>query len=334
LVYNSNTKEISYTSSSNLVNNNSSLLSSTNLTLGNISLGTSVVEQSPNAIAIGAQAGQQTQGSDSIAIGAFAGFSNQLLGSIAIGSLAGNEQQGVNSIAIGDNAGFSTQSDNAIAIGTDAGNMNQGVCAIAIGNDSGNINQGDYSIAIGYQSGHMDQASQSIVINATGQELDGATSGCYIAPIRGGVTGPQILYYQPETKEITYSSPKSFIIDHPIESEKYLVHACLEGPEAGVYYRGIGQILPSQKSTTIYLPEYVDALASNFTVQITRIMEEDQAEEDLSNLKTSLVKNHSFQVFGRPGKFFWHVYGQRGLFEIEPLKKNVNVKGNGPYKWI
>ena len=28
---------------------------------------------------------------------------------------------------------------------------------------------------------------------------------------------------------------KSFIIDHPTDPSKYLVHVCLEGPEAGVY---------------------------------------------------------------------------------------------------
>jgi hypothetical protein len=39
-----------------------------------------------------------------------------------------------------------------------------------------------------------------------------------------GATGPQ--------------GPKTFIIEHPIDTSKYLIHACLEGPEAGVYYRG------------------------------------------------------------------------------------------------
>jgi hypothetical protein len=328
LVYNTITKEISYTNASNLTaaigtgtgnsTGNStgiSALRSTNVALGE-NAGTT--NQSSNAIAIGAQAGNQIQGTESIAIGAFAGYSNQLLASIAIGPMSGNENQGVNAIAIGDNAGWDSQNDNAIAIGTDAGN----------------INQGSYSIAIGYQSGHTNQSSNSIIINATGEELDADTSGCFIAPIRGGITGPQVLYYQPETKEITYSSPKSFIIDHPLDKEKYLVHACLEGPEAGVYYRGTGEILPNQKFTIIHLPHYVQSFSKNFTIQTTRIIEDEERDEDFSNLKTSLVKNNSFKVFGTPGKFFWHVYGQRGTFDIEPHKKDVKVKGDGPYKWI
>ena len=316
LVYNTTTNEITYTASSNITGGIVSPFSS-----------------SLDSISVGRDAGQQLQGSDSIAIGTFAGYSNQLLGSIAIGSMSGNENQGVNAIAIGDNAGWSSQNDNTIAIGTDSGHMNQGQYAIAIGTESGSLDQGQYSIAIGYQSGLNDQHSNSIIINATGSELDTDVSGLFIAPIRGGITGPHVLYYEPQTKEITYSSPKSFIIDHPLNPEKYLVHACLEGPEAGVYYRGIGEILPNQKFTIIHLPHYVQSFSTNFTIQITRIIDDDR-DEDFSNLKTSLVKNNSFKVFGTPGKFFWHVYGQRGLFPIEPLKKEVNVKGDGPYKWI
>ena len=46
---------------------------------------------------------------------------------------------------------------------------------------------------------------------------------------------------------------KSFIIDHPDDSSKYLVHVCLEGPEAAVYYRGKGEIT-NNNSVVIYLP--------------------------------------------------------------------------------
>lgn len=38
---------------------------------------------------------------------------------------------------------------------------------------------------------------------------------------------------------MTYStSTKTFVIDHPIVPQSYLVHTCLYGSEAGVYYRG------------------------------------------------------------------------------------------------
>jgi len=44
---------------------------------------------------------------------------------------------------------------------------------------------------------------------------------------------------------------KTFIINHPLDDSKYLVHACLEGPEAGIYYRGDGEIT-NNESTYYY----------------------------------------------------------------------------------
>jgi hypothetical protein len=35
-----------------------------------------------------------------------------------------------------------------------------------------------------------------------------------------------------------------------------------------------------------------------------------------------------------PVKFYWHVYAKRHDIEVEPLKYQINVKGDGPYKWI
>jgi hypothetical protein len=76
--------------------------------------------------------------------------------------------------------------------------------------------------------------------------------------------------YDESTKQLGYHSTKTFIIDHPIDSDKYLVHTCLEGPEAGVYYRGIGKISNS-KSVEIELPHYASTIAYDFTVNITPI---------------------------------------------------------------
>jgi hypothetical protein len=124
---------------------------------------------------------------------------------------------------------------------------------------------------------------------------------------------------------------KTFVIDHPIDKNKYLVHACLEGPESGVYYRGEG-IISNNNFTTIELPNYVDKLASNFTVNITPIYHEN-AEENF-NLKCSRVVNNKFNVYGKNCSFFWLVYGKRLELDVEPYKSKINVKGDGPYTWI
>ena len=39
---------------------------------------------------------------------------------------------------------------------------------------------------------------------------------------------------------------KSFVIDHPLDSSKYLVHGCIEGAEAAVYYRGQAKLIDSK----------------------------------------------------------------------------------------
>ena len=121
---------------------------------------------------------------------------------------------------------------------------------------------------------------------------------------------------------------KSFIMDHPIDSNKYLVHVCLEGPEAGVYYRGKGEIT-NNEFTEIELPYYVNELACEFTIQITPIY-----CNKVVTLNSSEVENNKFMVYGENSKFYWVVYGKRYDIDVEPNKENVTIKGTGPYKYI
>jgi hypothetical protein len=207
----------------------------------------------------------------------------------------------------------------------------QGTNSIAIGNNAGKSNQGDYSIAIGYGAGNTNQLANSIVLNASGVILNTATqSAFYVNPIRVSTATTNVLVYSATSREITYNTSKTFVIDHPEDKDKYLVHACLEGPEAGVYYRGEGRIETDSYLTEITLPSYVKNIATNFTIQITPIgrnsslYTSSRLDEDLG----------TFVVFGKPGEFFWHVHGKRCSIVVEPLKNQVSVKGTGPYKWI
>jgi hypothetical protein len=119
------------------------------------------------------------------------------------------------------------------------------------------------------------------------------------------------------------------VIDHPEDNSKYLVHGCLEGPEAGVYYRGKGEIT-NGVSTLIELPEYVKYIATNLTLQVTGIYSGDSIKKYNS---TEIIDN-KFSVYGPNGTFFWIVYGTRMVFDVEPSKATSIVKGDGPYKWI
>jgi len=39
-------------------------------------------------------------------------------------------------------------------------------------------------------------------------------------------------------------------------------------------------------------------------------------------------------VYGENGDFFWTVHGKRFDIDIEPFKNSVELKGDGPYRWI
>ena len=108
----------------------------------------------------------------------------------------------------------------------------------------------------------------------------------------------------------------------------------MEGTEAGVYYRGEGEITDNF-SVKITLPEYVDVLAKNFTVHITPILDDDEdIPEWQRSYIASRVKQGTFTVHGTNGKFYWIVYGERQSVVVEPLKSDTTLHGDGPYRWL
>ncbi len=140
-----------------------------------------------------------------------------------------------------------------------------------------------------------------------------------------GPTGPAAVGQKGHTGP---TGSKSFIIDHPIDSEKYLVHTCLEGPEVGVYYRGMGEIA-NNLSVEIELPYYVSKLAYDFTLNLTPIY-----DGKIHILNTGKIENNKFTVYGDNCEFYWTVFGKRFDIDVEPNKNSVNIKGNGPYLYI
>jgi hypothetical protein len=291
--------------------------------------------QQSNAVAIGTSAGERSQNSNSTAIGAYAtqftttATSNQ---TTSIGYYAGYSNQGQFATAIGAYAGSSNQKTNTVAIGTSAGDISQNSGAVAIGAFAGNTCQGNFAIAIGAYAGISNQHSNSIIISASGDPLNSTTSNAlYITPIAVSTNTSNVLIYNTTTKEVNYSTAvKTFIIDHPTKPHNYLVHACTEGPEAGVYYRGKSEITVADNNQKhIYLPDYVKSLAKEFTIQVTSIY-----NGKCTKLNTSSIENNSFTVYGEPCKFYWTVHGTRESVEIEPLKNEVIMRGNGPYRYV
>lgn len=134
---------------------------------------------------------------------------------------------------------------------------------------------------------------------------------------------------------------KNFVIDHPLKQDSYLIHACLEGPEAGVYYRGQGQL--ENGWTEIKLPDYFESLCAEEgrSVQLTCIAD-DPEDEWCPALHATYPKNGRFFVGLGSGtnmldqKFWWEVKAIRkdvAPIKVEPTKKSVVVMGDGPYTY-
>ena len=297
---------------------------------------TSKWEVDGNTVHIGSSAGQTNQSFNAVAIGTYAGQTGQATNAVAIGADAGRTDQANSAVAIGAFAGYTGQAVSAVAIGKQAGQTGQASNAVAIGNQAGQTDQGESSIAIGNQAGST--FANSIVLNASGSQLNSSSSsGFFVNPIRN-ITNATVLTYNVNTSEITYSDGKTFVIPHPINKDKHLVHACLEGPEAGIYYRGLSKI-ENSRFTMIELPEYVKHIGKDFTVQITQLGDENTANV---GLLASMVIDGKFKVSYPSStketlpsvEFCWHVYGKRGDVEVEPLVSSVKVNGSGPYKWL
>jgi hypothetical protein len=107
----------------------------------------------------------------------------------------------------------------------------------------------------------------------------------------------------------------------------------MEGPEAGVYYRGEGVIASGEKKVIITLPSYVKDLAKDLTVHLTSIVNDE--DDTPINLRSTCVCDNKFTVYAnKPGSFHWIVFGKRLDIKAEIDKSSVVVKGDGPYRWI
>ena len=106
--------------------------------------------------------------------------------------------------------------------------------------------------------------------------------------------------------------PKSFDIEHPTKGKGWrLRYACIEGPEAGVYYRGR---LKNQK--VIRLPYYWKDLVSvdSITVQLQPI----GAHQDIIVKRWDDENIYLQAQGGLPINCFYHVYAERN--DIDKLE--------------
>ena len=104
--------------------------------------------------------------------------------------------------------------------------------------------------------------------------------------------------------------PKPFDLKHPIKVGWRLRHACIEGPEVGVYYRG-----RVRNSKEIVLPTYWKGLVhtDSITVQLQPV----GAHQDIIIKRWDDEKIYLQSMGGMPIDCFYHVYAERK--DINPL---------------
>lgn len=141
---------------------------------------------------------------------------------------------------------------------------------------------------------------------------------------------------------IDVTNVKNFVIDHPLYEDKHLVHACIEGPEAAVFYRGRSELVNGWAE--IQLPEYFESLCAEEgrSVQLTCIAD-NPVDEWCPVLHATYPKNGKFWVGLGSGvvvndqKFWWEATAVRKDVRpvvAEPLRSEVEVGGIGPYTFI
>ena len=164
--------------------------------------------QGTQAVAVGQSAGYDTQGDYSVAVGPGAGFESQGGSAVAVGLSAGYTGQGESAVAIGQESGQISQGFGAVAVGLGAGANNQGDAAVAIGVNSGLNSQGVYSVAVGYGAGENAQGNNSIILNATGANLNQTVANTFtVAPVRNDNSNiAEVVFYNTASKEITYGN--------------------------------------------------------------------------------------------------------------------------------
>ena len=140
-----------------------------------------------------------------------------------------------------------------------------------------------------------------------------------------------IEFFEGGTGYSSLSNLKSFVIDHPTDPDRLLVHVCTESPRAGVEYWGEVQIVDG--AAEVVLPAYFDALTdpADRQVQLTPI-------DELCMVAAGRIAAGRFTVrcSGPDGtRVAWLVKAARRVgFDVEPLCADVTVGGDGPYRYV
>lgn len=135
------------------------------------------------------------------------------------------------------------------------------------------------------------------------------------------------------------SAEKSFVIPHPNDKQRYLVHTALEGPENGVRYRG--QVQLKNGKAMISLPDYVAEFTDPETATIH--LQADNTGESLRVVytKKKWLDKGTVRIESENPKsdefVSWTIQITRTditPLQVTPPKNLVHIDGIGPYKSV
>lgn len=125
---------------------------------------------------------------------------------------------------------------------------------------------------------------------------------------------------------------KSFIIPHPDDPDRWLIHGCTESPHNGVEYWGTTE-LNDRGHATITLPSYFESLTSTEGRAVLLTGLDDHIIPPTATYPT----NGQFVIHGVPGQTVsWLVKAIRKDVPpllVEPRRDQVDVHGQGPYRY-
>lgn len=134
---------------------------------------------------------------------------------------------------------------------------------------------------------------------------------------------------------------KNFVIDHPEDADRWLVHACTEGPTAGVEYSGKCEI--NDWTATVTLPPYFEAATRKENRQIfltVQLPEDGSLYPYIPRAIPGPIVDGQFKISsdGLDGTIVaWLVKAVRNdveQFPVTPLKAEWKRAGDGPYTFL
>ena len=132
---------------------------------------------------------------------------------------------------------------------------------------------------------------------------------------------------------------KTFVIPHPQDKQRYLVHTALEGPENGVRYRG--QVSLKKGKALILLPDYIPEITDPGTATLHLHAAHTGEALRVVYKKGKWLRHGRISIESEnkdsEEEVSWTLQLTRTdivPLQVTPPKNLVNIEGIGPYKTV